>query len=46
MHLEYEDDLTATPGHFLTDSCHDLTTTLKNNRLRMKSLSTYTQKTQ
>lgn len=37
MHLEYEDDLTMTPGSLLTDSCHDLAATLKNNRLRMRS---------
>lgn len=37
MHLEYEDDLTVTPGQFLSDSCRDLATTLKNSKFRMRS---------
>lgn len=37
MHLEYEDDLSVTPGHFLPESSHDLVANLRNNPFHLRS---------
>ena len=37
MHLEYEDDLSVTPGNFLPESSHDLVANLRNNPFHLRS---------